>query len=194
MFRKYKDSQVYLVNEGNMTGNVTASIKVYDDASNLIGEQTRTLATSYRNTVKAFDLKEYDGRPHFVALEITDENGNGITDNFYCIAAQRNSYDWDEYTWYDTPITSYSDLRFAFAQPEADVQMETSYDDGTYTVVLKNNSPVISYMNILKAKDEKGGLVVPAYWSDNFFPLLPGQTRTVTCKTGLEGVNIELDN
>ena len=190
----YKDSQVYLVNEGNMTGNVVASVKVYDDSSNLLSEQTKILATSYRNTVKAFDLKEYEGHPHFVALEITGENGNGIADNFYCIAAQRNSYDWDEYTWYDTPITSYSDLRFAFAQPEADVQMETSYADGTYTVVLKNNSQVISYMNILKAKDAKGELVVPAYWSDNFFPLLPGQTKTVTCKAGVKGVDIELDN
>lgn len=190
----YKNSQVYLVNEGNMTGKVKASVKVYDDASNLLGEDTRTLATSYRNTVKAFDLKKYDGRPHFVALAVTDENGNEIADNFYCIAAQRNVYDWKEYTWYDTPITSYSDLRFAFAQPEADVQMETSYADGTYTVVLKNNSQVVSYMNILKAKDAEGNLVVPAYWSDNFFPLLPGQTKTVTCKADEKDMNIELDN
>ena len=189
----YKDSQVYLVNEGNMAGKVTATVKVYDDASSLLGEDTKTLATSYRNTVKAFDLNKYEGKPHFVALAVTDENGNEIADNFYCIAAQRNVYDWDEYTWYDTPIISYSDLRFAFAQPEADVQMETSYADGTYTVVLKNNSQVVSYMNILKAKDVKGNLVVPAYWSDNFFPLLPGQTKTVTCKADVEGVKIELD-
>jgi exo-1,4-beta-D-glucosaminidase len=72
--------------------------------------------------------------------------------------------------------------------------METSYADGVYTVVLKNNSPVISYMNILKAKDAEGNLVVPAYWSDNFFALLPGQTKTITCKADLEGVKVELDN
>ena len=189
----YKDSQVYLVNEGNMAGKVIATVKVYDDASNLLSEDTKTLETSYRNTVKAFDLKGYDGKPHFVALAVADENGNEIADNFYCIAAQRNVYNWKKDTWYDTPITSYSDLRFAFAQPEADVQMETSYADGTYTVVLKNNSQVVSYMNILKAKDAKGNLVVPAYWSDNFFPLLPGQTKTVTCKVDAEWVKVELN-
>lgn len=190
----YKDSQIYLVNEGNMVADVTVSVKVYDDASNLLLEDVKTLATSYRNTVKAFDMKPFDGRPHFIALEIRDAEGKFIADNFYCIAAQRNEYDWDEYTWYDTPITSYSDLRFAFAQPEADVTMETSYADGVYTVVLKNNSPVISYMNILKAKDAKGDLLVPAYWSDNFFPLLPGQEKTITCRTEVKAVAIELDN
>lgn len=190
----YKDSQIYLVNEGNMVADVTVSVKVYDDASNLLLEDVKTLATSYRNTVKAFDMKPFDGRPHFIALEIRDAEGKFIADNFYCIAAQRNEYDWDEYSWYDTPITSYSDLRFAFAQPEADVTMETSYADGVYTVVLKNNSPVISYMNILKAKDAKGDLLVPAYWSDNFFPLLPGQEKTITCRTEVKAVAIELDN
>ena len=125
---------------------------------------------------------------------IKDAEGNFVADNFYCIAAQRNVYDFEESTWYDSPITSYSDLRFAFAQPEADVTMEISYADGVYTVVLKNNSPVISYMNILKAKDAKGYLLVPAYWSDNFFPLLPGQEKTITCRTEVKAAAIELDN
>jgi exo-1,4-beta-D-glucosaminidase len=72
------------------------------------------------------------------------------------------------------------------------VTKEVSYADGVYTVVLTNNSETISYMNILKAKNAEGELVVPAYWSDNFFPLLPGQTKTVTCKVAQEGLTIEL--
>ena len=48
-------------------------------------------------------------------------------------------------------------------------------------------------MNILKVKDAEGNHVIPAYWSDNFFPLLPGQTKTVTCKVDKAGVTIELD-
>lgn len=190
----YKDSQIYVVNEGNMTGNVVASVKVYDDKSNLLLEDVKTVATSYRNTAKAFDMKAFDGRPHFIALELKDSVGNFIADNFYCIAAQRNVYDWEEDTWCDTPIISYSDLRFAFKQPEADVTMEMSYADGVHKVVLKNNSDVISYMNILKAKDSKGNLIVPAYWSDNFFPLLPGQEKTITCRTDVKAAVIELDN
>ena len=189
----YKDSQVYVVNEGLLEGEITVSVKVYDENSALLMEDVRTIETSYRNTVKAFDMKKFDGRPHFIALEIADKDGKPLADNFYCIAAQRNQYVWDDYTWYDTPISAYSDLRFAFAQPEADVTMEVSEADGVYTVVLANNSQVISYMNILKAKDKDGNLVVPAIWSDNFFALLPGQTRTVTCKADAKGLCIELD-
>jgi exo-1,4-beta-D-glucosaminidase len=71
--------------------------------------------------------------------------------------------------------------------------MNVSYADGVYTVEITNNSQYISYMNILKVKDAEGNLVTPAYWSDNFFPLLPGQTKTVTCKVAKAGVAIELN-
>ena len=190
----YKNSHVYLVNEGLQTGDVVATVKVYNDASALLSEETKTVATSYRNTVDVFNLAKFDGKPHFVALEIKDAEGNFVADNFYCIAAQRNVYDFKNSTWYDSPITSYSDLRFAFAQPEASVSMNVSYADGVYTVEITNNSEYISYMNILKAKDAEGNLVLPAYWSDNFFPLLPGQTKTVTCKVAATtGLTIELD-
>ena len=128
-----------------------------------------------------------------MALEIADASGNFVADNFYCIAAKRNVYDWKKSTWYDSPISEYSDLRFAFAQPEAKIAMQVSYADGVYTVAVTNNSGYISYMNILKAKDAEGNLVLPAYWSDNFFPLFPGQTKTVTCTADVKGLHIELD-
>ena len=80
-------------------------------------------------------------------------------------------------------------ISFAFKQAPAEVEMTVEGDK----VTLVNKSDVISYMNILKAKDAEGNLVVPAYWSDNFFPLLPGQTKTVTCRTDAENVHFELD-
>ena len=178
----YKDSHVYLVNEGLLEGDVEVTAKVYDAASVLLSDASKTLATSYRNTVDAFDMSAYDGKAYFLALEVKDAEGNFLADNFYCIGAERNVYDWKNGTWYDTPITSYSDLSFAFAQPKAAIAMDVTYADGVYNVAVTNNSEYISYMNILKAKDAEGNLVVPAFWSDNFFPLLPGQTKTVTCK------------
>ena len=169
-----------------------ATVKVYDAASRLIGEETKSISVGYRDVVPVFDLKRYDGKPHFVALELTDENGS-VADNFYCLPAKDNDYDWDNSDWYVTPITSYGDLGFAFAQGTADVDLAVSGDGGTFSVTLTNNSPVISYMNILKAKDADGNLVVPAFWSDNFFPLLPGQSKTVTCRTApAKDVHIEL--
>lgn len=190
----YKDHNVYAVNEGKETKDVVASVKVYDAQSRLLDAQSVAFVSAYRRTVKTFDLSIFQGRPHFISLELKDVDGNLIADNFYCIGAEPNVYDWDDYTWYYTPVIEFTDLKFAFAQPEAEIDMKVEKKDDGYVVTLVNKSPVISCMNILKAKDASGNLVVPAFWSDNFFPLLPGQTRTVTCRTDLEGINIELNN
>ena len=190
----YKDHNVYAVNEGREAKDVVATVKIYDAQSKLVHEENATLASAYRKTVKAFDLNRFQGIPHFVSLEVRDTEGNFVADNFYCIGAKPNVYDWKNYDWYITPITEYTDLSFAFAQPQADVQMTVEENDGKYIVTLVNNSDVVSFLNILKAKDAAGNLIVPAYWSDNFFPLFPGQTKTVTCcAAGAEGVEIELD-
>lgn len=190
----YKDFNVYAVNEGREAKEVVADVKVYDAESRLISEQTSAFASAYRNNVKVFDLAKFQGIPHFISLELKDGNGNFIADNFYCIGAKPNVYDWDNYNWYQTPVTEFTDLGFAFSQPDADVDMSVDEKDGIYTVTLVNDSSVISYMNILKAKDAEGNMVVPAYWSDNFFPLFPGQTKTVTCRADVKDMKVELDN
>ena len=190
----YKDHNVYLVNEGNVVKDVVAAVKVYDDKSALLYEASRTLETSYRNTVKAFDLNGFAGTSHFIFLEIADSDGSQITDNFYAIGANVNKYDWENEAWFHSPVTEYMDLRFAFSQPEAEVEMMVDSMDGGYAVTLINESDVISYLNILKARDTDGNLVVPAYWSDNFFPLYPGQKKVVTCRTDECVASMECDN
>jgi exo-1,4-beta-D-glucosaminidase len=190
----YADRNVYAVNESADAEphKLQAKVKVYDAASRLIGEETKSVSVGYREVVPVFDLKGYDGKPHFVALELSDEDGP-VADNFYCLPAKDNTYDWKKTNWYITPVTSWSDLGFAFKQGAADVDLAESRDGDTVTVTLTNNSPFIAYMNILKAKDADGNLIVPAFWSDNFFPLLPGQAKTVTCRIAADmEVNVEL--
>ena len=71
--------------------------------------------------------------------------------------------------------------------------MSVEGGEGLWTVTLSNKSSVISYMNILKALDAAGELVAPAFWSDNFFPLLPGQTKTVSCCAQVQDIHFILD-
>ena len=184
----YGTRKVYAVNESLDAKALTATGQVFDAASKPIGKETKTVKVGYREVVPVFDLKRYDGKPHFVALALTDGDAP-VADNFYVLPAKDNEYNWKKTNWYITPITAYSDLSFAFKQAPAEVEMTVEGDK----VTLVNKSGVISYLNILKAKDADGNLVVPAYWSDNFFPLLPGETKTVTCKTDVENVHFELD-
>ena len=183
----YATRKVYAVNETLAARELKATVKVFDAASKLIGTESKTVKVGYRDVVPVFDLKRYDGKPHFVALSLADGDAP-VADNFYVLPAKDNEYNWKKTNWYITPITSYADLGFAFRQAPAEVEMTVEGDK----VTLTNKSGVIAYMNILKAKDASGRLVAPAYWSDNFFPLLPGETKVVTCKTEVKDVQFEL--
>ena len=186
----YATRKVYAVNESGDAAPhaLQATLQVFDANSKPVGQETKAIQVGYREVLPVFDLTRYDGKPHFVALALKDENGP-VADNFYCLPAKDNEYDWKKSSWYVTPVTAYADLGFVFKQPEADVEMTVEGN----RVTLTNKSGVIACQNILKAKDADGNLVVPAYWSDNFFPLLPGETRTVTCETGAADVHYELD-
>ena len=65
----------------------------------------------------------------------------------------------------------------------------------SYEVTVTNPSDKVAFMIRLTAKDSKGNLVCPAYWSDNYLTLAPGETKTVTCNLpSLEGgatINIQ---
>ena len=187
----YADRKVYAVNEaaGEAPLKLRAAVKVFDASSRLIGEQSAPVSVGYRQVVPVFDLASYDGKPHFVALALHSADGAPVADNFYCLAAKDNEYVWKKTNWYITPISRYADLSFVFGGPEAEVEMSVNGNE----VTLTNKSDVIAYQNILKALDSQGNLVVPAFWSDNFFPLLPGQTRTVTCRVEGTDVRFELD-
>ena len=185
----YATRKVCAVNESRLSGDLTAKVRVYDAASRLIGEETRAVKAGYREVVPVFDLKRFDGKPHFVALQLL-EGDTPVADNFYCLGAKDNTYAWDQENWYVTPISQWTDLRFVFGQKEADVEM--TVEDGRVT--LTNRSDIVVPMVILKAKDADGNLAVPAYWSDNFFPLLPGEEKTVSCQLeSLEGIHFELE-
>ena len=184
----YGTRKVYAVNESAAPRTFTATLKVYDAASKLIGQETKPVTVGYRDVVPVFDLKRFDGKPHFVALALTDGE-TPVADNFYVLPAKDNEYVWKDTNWYITPISRYADLSFAFKQAPAEVEMTVDGDK----VTLTNKSGVIAYQNVLKAKDAAGNLVAPAYWSDNFFPLLPGETKTVTCQARAEGLHFELE-
>ena len=184
----YATRKVYAVNERLEPRTLTASVKVYDAASRLIGRETKPVTVGYRDVLPVFDLKRFDGKPHFVALALTDGE-TPVADNFYVLPAKDNEYEWKKTNWYITPISRYADLGFAFKQAPAEVEMTVDGDK----VTLTNKSGVIAYQNVLKAKDAAGNLVAPAYWSDNFFPLLPGETKTVTCQARAEGLHFELE-
>ena len=189
----YRDRKVYVVSERPEGRTLTASLQVFDAASQLLGTETRTVQTGYRTVLPVFDLRRFDGKPHFIALSLTAEDGSPVSDNFYCIGARDNVYDFAGSNWYITPIRSWSDLRFVFADGGSNFSVTAVPNGEGFDVTVENRSSVIAPQVILKALDGDGRLAVPAYWSDNFFALLPGQAKHVTCRTDCKGLTIAVN-
>ena len=181
MVYNYKDAKVYVVNESGNDRNLTATMKTYSAASELIDEQIVGITAEDNLSKAVFSVPE-SGEGRFVALELASEEGCTVADNFYCIPSKNNEYDWAGDNWYITPIKEYSDLTYVSGLPETEVAMTVENDGAVYTVTLENKSGIISYQNILRLVDVNGEDVVPAFWSDNFVTVLPGQTKVLTCE------------
>lgn len=185
----YSKRKVVLVSESLQSRSLTATVKVFDESSALISERSADVSAGYRDVIDVFDMRAFDGKPHFIALYLEDANGR-VTDNFYAIPSSANEYNWKKENWYMTPISRWADLSFAFSsRPErSGILLDAAGEAGEYAVTVTNTSGTVSFMNILKARNAAGELVVPAYWSDNFFALAPGESKTVTCRTGASDV------
>jgi exo-1,4-beta-D-glucosaminidase len=94
-----------------------------------------------------------------------------------------------------TPQAEFGDLTGLNDLPQ--VKLEVKYThlqeagSGVSRVTLRNPSESLAFMVHLKITRGKGGQeVVPIYWQDNYFSLLPGEQREVSAKydsSALEG-------
>ena len=74
-------------------------------------------------------------------------------------------------------------VALAKALPAADVHFEVAEESDGCRVTVTNDSDVVAYQNVLPLTADAGKLIGPAFWSDNFFSLLPHETKVVTCRT-----------
>ena len=192
----YGLKEIFLVNETGADKSVVADIHIYDANSSLIEDYSLPAVATDNKPASVLMVPDHDGGI-FIAAEVKDESGNVIADNFYCIPEKNNVYNWDRSNWYMTPISEYADMSFVSNLAEATVSMKVEKSGNTYSVELTNESEVISYQNILQLTDAAGEMIAPAFWSDNFTTILPGQTKTLTCTVpdGAEGnVNVQTWN
>ena len=196
----YGSHCIWAVNDTRPDIRLYCRMRFFGPDSKLIREEDSRHIFGFRKPDKVF--LNIDG-PGFLVLEIRDNDGKLVADNFYCIPEKNNTYDWDKSNWFISPITEYSDLGFVTELPAAKIKMSSKATDGGFTVCLSNCSEVVAYQIILKAKDSDGKLIPAALWSDNFISLAPGDTRDITCRlpegTGpasisLSGWNAELSS
>ncbi len=104
-----------------------------------------------------------------VKLELVDAGGMVVADNFYWRGASEASYQ-------TLNTMGTATIEAVGAAPTTDGE------DRAIAVTLSNRGQVPALNAKLTLTDDKGTRILPAYYSDNYVALLPGETRTITVR------------
>lgn len=193
----YHQKAVYAVNETLDPVSFKASMYLTRNSANEKREQTIRVAPA--TSVKVFNIDLEDDPAAFLFLKCKDADGKVFESNEYFVVAANDTYDWDSSSWVHTPITAYASYKMLdemiVRTCELSVSRKEAETGALYEVKVSNPTDKVAFMVRLTAKDSKGNLACPAYWSDNYLTLAPGETKTVTCNLpSLEGgatINIQ---
>jgi exo-1,4-beta-D-glucosaminidase len=139
------------------------------------------------SATKAFDLPapENLSTTYFLKLQLHDASGTLVSDNFYWLSTKLDTMDWKHKkdTVY-TPQKDFADLTGLNSLPQVKLEVDaaTREMDGSGKIQLhvKNTSSSVAFMvhpRLTKGPD--GDDLVPIFWDDNYFSLLPGEEKSL---------------
>jgi hypothetical protein len=156
--------------------------KVYNASSELVSTKDAMLDVPVNSSAKSFMVDPAVNQGlNFVALELRDANGLLLSQNFYWRSPKPE------------------DLMALNQLPKVTVDTKSSVlSDGQKTVVtleLQNNNKSVALMIFLTLRNARDGQrILPAYTSDNYLSLLPGEKRSVSieCPHSLAGIPLQV--
>jgi hypothetical protein len=157
----------------NTTRKSHAAMKVSVEAYSLSNQPLLTKSAQVMSAadgvVTAFPIDLSSVEAHGVALielKLADTGGKVVSRNLYWLAAKAEDY------------------RALDRLPEAPVSTTATYADHGSTVnlhvTLHNTGTTASLQDKLTLVDAAGKRILPAYYSDNYVSLLPGESRQIT--------------
>lgn len=191
----YDDNSVAVINGtfAAMKG-MKASAKIYDINAFEKAAKAATLDLPSDSSNKAFELPAVPGisTTYFLRLQLHDASGALVSDNFYWLSTKADTLDWShKHDTVYTPQKDFGDLTGLQSLPQ--VQLETKIGARDVSgdqqkivhVVLNNPSKNLAFMVHLRLTDGPSGAdIVPVFWDDNYFSLLPGEHRDIALRYG----------
>lgn len=175
-----------------------ATATIYDLNSKVVSKQTVKCNVPSDGVAEDVIKLEFPGEitpVHFISLALTDKNGKEVSRNFY----------WRSTNEFKGPGTLTGPTTAGF-QPLRDMPVvkvkaqKKLLADGSYSVTVKNPGKKIAFFLQLQVRDDAGALINTTMYDDNFFTLLPGESRTVVitppsdakvASMNLEGWNVK---
>ncbi|MCL6220553.1 glycoside hydrolase family 2 protein [Zunongwangia pacifica] len=125
------------------------------------------------NDVFKIDFPKDLSQVHFIKLSLKNKEGELISDAFYW--RSKDSYD-GAWTMTGPAVSGFQKID-QLAKAELDVTIKQ--EKNTIKVDVKNVSNALSFFTQLKLQDQTGKSISPTFYSDNFFNLLPNESKTI---------------
>jgi hypothetical protein len=159
----------------------TVTANVYDLQSTLVSTISKTIdipADGLAKDVFKLDFPATLSQVHFISLVVKDANGQKVADAFYWRSSDAYKGAW---TMTGPAVSGFSSL--ASIRPvNVNVISKTRSAQGKnyVEVTVTNPGTTIAFFMQLKLQTAQEKSIKPAYYSDNFFSLLPGESKQVT--------------
>ena len=145
-------------------------VDLYDEHADRLGQATRDAELDPEQSREFLRLTEVPGwdaaAVRFVRLRLEDTAGDIAAESFYWIAP-------------DNDFTHLNGL--PGVELEASAQQEERGEQLRVTLILTNPSEHLAFfVHPILTRGPAGDEVLPTFWSDNYFSILPGESRTVT--------------
>jgi exo-1,4-beta-D-glucosaminidase len=201
----YDDRSIVVVNSFYKSfPGLKLTAKVYNLDMTEKYSRESTVDAGPDSSTRAFTLPEIDGLSptYFVSL-VLHSSGKPVSNNFYWLSTQAETLDWDrsdrdesgQYaisTW--TPTKTFADYTALNSLPQVDLDLAAQSVRGetesSTTVTVRNPSKMLAFGIRLKVNRSTSGRVarkfahddevLPVLWQDNYFALLPGESRQIT--------------
>lgn len=174
--------------------NYSVTAQVYNLDSKKVWEKSAKVdlkEDGVANDVITIDFPENVSQVHFIRLVLKDEKGKTVGSNFYW--RSRDRYEGKE-TLTGPCVSGFESLA---QMPRASVKVKPvmRHEGGKsfVDVTMKNTSSKIAFFNRLQLTDRAGSPVRPSFYTDNFFTLMPGESKTVTIETAKAAAGDELN-
>jgi len=173
---KYEDLKNY---------KVTANL--YNIDAKQAASRDASIDLAADSATKAFDLPTPANlsTTYFLKLQLQDASGNPVSGNFYWLSTKPDTMDWKHKkdTVY-TPQKDFADLTGLNSLPQVKLEVDATAEDKAATSVIhlhvKNTSNSVAFMvHPRLTKGQDGDDLVPIFWDDNYFSLLPGEEKSV---------------
>jgi exo-1,4-beta-D-glucosaminidase len=119
-------------------------------------------------------------------MELRDPANKLVSSNFHWLSLKKEALEWEKTNFYVTPVPEHADLKALNSLPRVKVLATATATRQTGEEVLhlnlRNPSKTLAFGVQLKVKDASGKLVSPVLIEDNYFPLLPGERRSLTIR------------